>query len=564
MAAALAASDAGPGTRETANISRHLPRVAGEQPANLALRVPSGRGPGGVIRTLDLSFAELDAEADAWAWRLEAAGIRRSSRVLLMVRPGLPLIALCFALFKTGAVPVVIDPGMGLRGFLRSVRRTGPEFLVGIRPAVVLARLFRRSFAGLAGMVRVGGGERISDLDTNRPAPFAPAPTRADETAAVLFTSGSTGPAKGVVYTHGMFEAQVRMIREAYRIEPGEVDLPMLPVFALFNPALGMTTVVPEINPSRPATVRPENILGAIRQFGVTNSFGSPTLWRKIAAAARVRGERFEGVRRILMAGAPVPPGLMAVMREVFPKAELHSPYGATEVLPVSTIEAAEVLGETAAATLAGRGTCVGRPLEGVRVRIVAASRDPLPSWNEARVLPAGEVGEVVVHGPSVTRSYDRLPEATARAKIMDGEEVWHRMGDLGRLDENGRLWFCGRLVEAVEAEGAVFHTDCCEAVFNPHPAVARTALIGWSDAAGRLHPVLAVEPERGHHPRWRTGRLGLAGELRALGRQQPQTEPIRRFFFVRSFPVDVRHNAKIHRLALARRLAGKTPLEVS
>jgi olefin beta-lactone synthetase len=546
----------------TINVARFLPRAAKANPTGLALRIPKGRLPSGEIRYLDLTFAELNAEADGWARRLAAAGVTRGMRVLLMARPGLPLIALCFALFKLGAPPVVIDPGMGLKGFLACVRRSRPEALAGIPLAMALSRVFRGAFASVRIRVKVGADERLGGTGAS---PVETAGTASGDLAAILFTSGSTGAAKGVCYEHGMFEAQVEAIRAAYAIEPGEVDLPMLPIFALFNPALGMTTVVPEINPSRPGTVDPAKIVQAIQQCGVTNSFGSPTLWRKISKHCLERGIALPTLKRVLMAGAPVPPGLMGAMRQILTQGLPHSPYGATEALPVSSISAAEVLDEgLAEAASRGAGTCVGRPLPGVRVRVVRRSSEAIRSIEEAEEVAAGEIGEIIVSGPSVTKRYDQLPEATERAKIADGAGHWHRMGDLGYFDAAGRLWFCGRYAEQVSTAAGPIPTELCEGVFINHPAVARVALIGWADSHGNIHPALAVEPELGRWPRGRRAREALAVELRQLGRELDPARRVQRFFFVRRFPVDVRHNAKIHRLTLARRLASSQPVTVA
>ncbi|RME69245.1 MAG: peptide synthase [Verrucomicrobia bacterium] len=534
--------------------------MAARQPDVLALRVPCGDD-GDRIAYLDLTFRELDRETDAWAHHLTARGIHRGTRVLLLVKPGLPLIALCFALFKIGAVPVVIDPGMGLRGFLRCVRRTRPEALVAIPAGIWVARLFRPTFAATTIRITVDPQRRLAAPGQAVP-PFEMAPTRADELAAILFTSGSTGAAKGVCYEHGMFEAQVEAIRDTYGIQPGEIDLPMLPIFALFNPALGMTTVVPEINPSRPATVDPARIVKAIRQCGVTNSFGSPVLWRKIGDYCRENGIRLPSLRRILMAGAPVPPGLMRDYREILPEnGHVHSPYGATEALPVSTISDEEVLEFAAPLTLVGRGTCVGRPIPSVDVRIIRITDAPIWEWRDSLALPPGEIGEIVVRGPAVTRAYDKLPAANEAAKIVERSgRVWHRMGDTGYLDEDGRLWFCGRKAERVVTRDGVLYTDQCEPVFNQHPHVARTALIGLG-IPGQQVPAIVVEPRPEHWPRTPLDRAELAESLRDLGRACPTTRDIQFFFFRKQFPVDVRHNAKIHRLRLATIYAKKRPI---
>lgn len=550
-------------TDATVNVARFLPTMAARQPDHLALRIPRGRRPDGAIRYLDLTFAQLDRETDAWAHRLAAAGIARGTRVLLLVRPGLSLIGICFALFKIGAVPVVIDPGMGLRAFLRCVRHTRPAALVAIPQGIWIARLFRRTFSCAPIRVRVRAHEPLTlGPGAAIPRPFPVAPTRADELAAVLFTSGSTGPAKGVCYEHGMFEEQVRLVRDAYGIEPGEIDLPMLPVFALFDPALGMTAVIPEMDPSRPATVDAAGIAQAIRQCGVTNSFGSPVLWRKIVDHCIRTETTLPSIRRILSAGAPVPPSLMADFRAVAPHGTMHSPYGATETLPVSTISDREVLEFAAPLTLRGHGTCVGRPVPGVEVRIVALRDEPIDSIAEADPLPPGQIGEIIVRSGPTTLAYDQLPEATRGAKIADTPRAWHRMGDAGYLDDDGRLWFCGRKAERVETPTGVLFTDRCEPIFNQHPAVRRTALIGLGER-GRQVPALVVEPRPGHWPDSAEKRVSLVRALRALGAEVETTRGITRFFFRRRFPVDVRHNAKIHRLTLARTFAGKPPIEV-
>lgn len=532
------------------NVVHFLAQQAVQHPEASAVRAPLSRSPDGAIRYVERSFRELDAEVSATAHYFAACGIGRGSRVLLMVRPGLDLIRIVFALFRIGAAPIVIDPGMGLGRFLRCVRHSRPEAVIGIPTAIWASRLFWASFRGVTVKVVVDGRfeSRIRAFESKGDFPVVD--SAGDELAAILFTSGSTGPAKGVCYAHGMFAAQVESIRAHYEIEPGEVDLPMLPVFALFNPALGMCTVVPEMNPSRPATVNPENIVRAIQQNAVTNSFGSPALWTRIARYCAVSGITLPTIRRILMAGAPVSPDLLRQMTAIIPNGEVHTPYGATEALPVSSICARDVLGETAERTARGAGTCVGTPLPEVHVRIVQPVDGIIETLDDCVELPGGSIGEIIVQGPSVTRGYDRRPDADAASKIMEGKRFWHRMGDLGWLDESGRVWFCGRRVEQVITEQGPLYTDCCEAIFNRHSQVFRSALIDVG--AGR--PAIVVEPERGEYPRRRVEREAFVKSLRALAQSYEVTRQIDTFFFDKSFPVDVRHNAKIHRLTLAKK----------
>jgi acyl-CoA synthetase (AMP-forming)/AMP-acid ligase II len=537
------------------NVAAYLAQQADSQPEGVAVIAPLKGAPTAEIRFEQRTFAELNAESDAVCHYFTRQGMRRGDRVLLMVKPGLDLIRIVFALFKMGAVPVTIDPGMGLRGFLRCVQQSQPRYLVGIPLALIIARMFSSKFRSLQGRIRIDRkfGRTIQQAAVNGK-PFATANVERDELAAILFTSGSTGPAKGVCYAHGMFAEQVQLIRETYGIAPGEVDLPMLPVFALFNPALGMTTVVPQMNPSRPAQVDPRRIVQAIRQFGVTNSFGSPTLWTKIARHCQREGITLPGIRRILVAGAPVPPALMRMLRTVCPNGQFHTPYGATEALPVSSISAETVLTETASAQERGEGTCVGHPLKGMRVRIVEASDAVISSLEQAQAVETGTIGEIIVNGPVVTRSYDNLPEATAAAKIADGDSFWHRMGDVGYLDEQGRLWFCGRKVERVHSAQGILYTEPCEAIFNQHPRVFRSALIGIGP--NRTIPAMVIEPEKGDWPRGKRLRKAFIAELKALAGKHSHTAAIRHYFFCRHFPVDVRHNAKIHRRTLAQQYA--------
>jgi acyl-CoA synthetase (AMP-forming)/AMP-acid ligase II len=330
------------------------------------------------------------------------------------------------------------------------------------------------------------------------------------------------------------------------------VDLPMLPVFALFNPALGMCTVVPEMNPSRPATVDPQRIVRAIQQNSVTNSFGSPALWTKIARYCEAHSITLPSVRRILMAGAPVPPALMQQMQAIIPNGEVHTPYGATEALPVSSIASAEVLAETAARTASGAGTCVGRPLPGMDVRIIEPLDEAIATVEQCAPLPLGAIGEIIVRGASVTRGYDKRPDADATSKIADGESHWHRMGDLGWIGESGRLWFCGRKIEHVSTAAGPLYTDCCEAIFNAHPKVFRSALID----IGGGHPAIVVEPEVGAYPNSAAAKALFIESLEEIAQLHAMTRMINQFYFKKSFPVDVRHNAKIHRLSLARQFA--------
>lgn len=528
------------------NIASLLRTHAHERPEQRAVVYPWTRDDRGHIAWTHLSFRALDQLSDEYARGLMVRGLRKGDRVSLLVTPCLELIPLVFAIFKVGALPVLIDPGMGRKRFLSCLARMEPKALVGVAKAQAVRTLFPGAFSSVRLNVTVGrhtgwwGGVTLEELRVRDDRPLEPVSTAADDEAAILFTSGSTGPAKGVVYTHGIFRAQTDFIQRMYGIEAGEIDLACFPLFGLFSVGLGMTVVVPELDPAKPAQADPAKLVDAIVEQGCTQAFGSPAIWKNVAAYCEPRGLRLPTLRRILMAGAPVPARLHRSFRSILaPGAEVHTPYGATESLPVATLGSNEVLSETAEKSASGAGTCVGHPAPEMLIRIIRITDAPIARWEEVEELPTGEIGEICVRGPVVTPRYEDEPEATAAAKIAEGEHTVHRMGDVGYLDAAGRLWFCGRKRHRVELAGQTLFSVPVEAIFDAHPDVFRSALV-------RTHgePGIAVQLEKQCQRRPDV----IAQELFALGAEHAHTKDIHRIYFNADFPVDVRHNAKIHR----------------
>ena len=521
---------------------------------------PAGRDRYGRVTYAHLTFAQLERESDRLAGGLDNAGITRGTRTILMVKPGLEFFLLTFALFKVGAVPVVVDPGMGLQRMLSCLQESRAEAFVGISKAHVLRLLYPRFFRTVRTWVTVGrrwfwGGPTLLELMRRPWEAYPAADTTADETAAILFTTGSTGPAKGVVYTHGIFDAQIRHIQAHFQITPDEIDLPTFPLFALFDPALGMTAVIPDMDPTRPAMVNPVRIIEAIENHGVTNMFASPALLNRVGRYGARRGLRLPSLKRVVSAGAPVlPDNIERYAGMLCGEAEIHTPYGATEAVPIISIGSDEILGETRQLSEKGFGTCVGRPLEGLSVRIIRISDEPIAEWSEDLAVPQGDIGEIAVKGDLVTRHYYERPEADALAKITDGEGFWHRMGDLGWMDTKSRIWFCGRKSHRVITPDETLFTIPCEAIFNRHPAVFRSALVG----AGQRHhqtPVICIELEK-NTPK--SGQEELRRQLLEIARENPLTRNIETILFHPGFPVDIRHNSKIFREQLAQWAEGQ------
>lgn len=531
------------------NVADAMSVMARQSPDRTAVVFPSGQ------TEARLSFAELDGLSESFAAGFQQAGLRRGDRTLVFVPPGPDLMAVIFGLLKMGAVPVLLDPGLPRKDMLACIRECEPVGFVGIPPAQAVRRLFPRAFRTLRVSVTacrsaLWPGQTLARMRMLR-AERAPQAYSAGDVAAIAFTSGSTGIPKGVVYSHGNFRAQVDIMRDVMGIVPGDVHLACLPIFGLFNPALGVTTVVPQMDPRHPSAVNPARLVADIEAHGVTFSLGSPTIWRRVADHCAVNRVKLRHMKKVFLFGAPVMPDLVSKMKDCLADGEVFTPYGATEALPLTLISGDEILRQTADSTAKGKGVCVGRAIGGADIRVIDIREKPIAEWDGALEVAPGQVGEVTVRGAVVTREYLNRPEQTAAAKIRDGEHLWHRMGDLGYLDEKQRLWFCGRKSHRVETAQGLMLPIPCETLFNRHPRVARSALVGIGPP-WKQRPVLVVEPKPGLRPRSAAEESAFIDELLELGHGDDRARQIATVLFHDAFPMDVRHNAKIQREKLA------------
>ena len=540
-----------------ANVAAFLADLAQSQPDALAVAVSDGRNPDESARYAELTALELHRRSDRIAHALVGVGIDAGVRTVLMVEPSLDLFALTFAMLKVGAIPVMVDPGMGVKHLGECLRDAEPAAFIGVPKAQAARVVFRWAKQTVKIKVTVGrrffwGGHTLNKLEASAtPDPFPILEPDPEQTAAILFTSGSTGVPKGVVTPFRVFAAQVKVLTEVYGIQPGERDLATFPLFALFGPALGMASVVPDMDASRPAEADPGLLFEAFRDYACSNLFASPALIDKLGRYCVDQGLELQSLRRAISAGAPASNAALERFQQCLPDGvEVLNSYGATEALPVSFLGSRTILRETRQLTDQGGGVCVGRPTPGVDVRIVAIHDQPIDTWTEDLALPQGEIGEIVVRGAVVTPSYYERPQETKLAKIRTGHgDVWHRMGDVGYFDDQGRLWMCGRKGHRVEAETGTMYTIPCEAVFNTHPAVRRSALVGVK-SEGKTHAVPVLCVERVERATIENGRL--TEELLEIGRSHEHTRAIDTVLYHPSFPVDVRHNAKIFREKLA------------
>lgn len=548
------------------NIAARLRQMAARFPAELAMARPLGRYQPGVQREYaTMTFADLELQTSSIAAGLQQMGVQPGKRIVMLVRFGVDFISLVFALLKAGAVVVLIDPGMGRGNLVRCLEATNPDGFVAIPAAQMIRMALRHRFPNARLNVTVGPRmgflpkPTLQQLAGTPSALYEPPPITLDSPAAIIFTTGSTGPPKGVLYTHRTFNSQVDQLREHYAIVPGGKDLSGFPLFGLFNAVMGTTTIIPDMDPTRPADVDPPRLLDAIDQWQINQAFGSPALWTTVGRFTQQTGRRVPSLKRIFSAGAPVAPEVLERMRRAMPEDGcMYTPYGATEALPVASIESREILEETAALCRQGAGTCVGRNFSGIQWRVIAIEDGPLASLDQTRPLAPGQIGELMVQGDVVTREYVTRTDQNALHKVYDGAAVWHRMGDVGYLDEQGRFWCCGRKSQRVRSGGRELYTEPCEAIFNNHPHVHRSALVGVG-AVGEQTPVLIAEPWPEHRPADSMNAEQLIAQLRGLGRGHEATRQIDRILiYPKRLPTDIRHNSKIFREQLAPWAAGQ------
>ncbi len=527
------------------------------QGSSIATKTLAGTGLQEPLSSSRVDYEQFFTRVRQYERGLVELGMREGDRIVMLVPPGIEFLALSYAVMGRGAVPVFLDPGMGRANLFKCIEDLAPQGFIGA-PKAHLLRLLKRSifrtlrFAVSVSEFALPGSQSVAFLQRFSPQPLPPVRRQGDQPGLIAFTSGATGTPKGVVFTNQMLEAQCRIFFEDLSFVPGERDLPLLPVFALFNLAMGVGSVIAPLNPSRPLDLDPELITRVIHEFKVSSSFGSPTLWQKISEYCVTHQRSLDSLQRLFMAGAPVSPKVLGLVQRCAPRAMVATPYGATEALPVTMIKASdilrdgEILAEAHVSAKSGEsGTPVGKPVSGVEIKIIRITDDSIPDMSQVEELAPGEIGEVIVRGANVSLVYLHRPDANALGKIPDGDTSWHRMGDTGYVDKLGRLFFCGRKAHRVRTAERTFFSDPVERVFNEHKKVRRSALISIANGA---EPAVAIEPWPEHFPRSPAETEQFIQELRSLAGVSELTNRLERFYFHPSFPVDARHNAKIFR----------------
>ncbi len=510
----------------------------------------------GAAGPVGISFAELAADADAAAAGLAGIGVQPGARVALLVPPGIDLVRALNGCWLAGATVVIVDAGLGPKGMSHALRSAGADFLIGVDRAVVAARTLGwpgtrilvdgpdTGARGRAAAVAGGVEHRLAEViaaGRDQPMPNPPGP---QDLAAVVFTSGATGPAKGVRYRHHQISAQRDALVRLYGITAADRLVAAFAPFALYGPAMGIPSVVPAMDVTAPATLTAAALADAVDSVDASLVFASPAALVNVLATADVSPDRFEGVRLLLSAGAPVPGELLASMLELMPNAEAHTPYGMTECLPVADISL-----EGIRRAGPGPGVCVGPPVPETEVAIHplgAVALDP----DLGLTTEAGVVGEIVVRANHMKDGYDKLWITEAASSSHRG---WHRTGDVGQLDDEGRLWVGGRLGHVITtADGPVVPVPI-ERRVEALDAVSMAAAVGVGPP-GTQQVVVVVATTTAPLPFGGLASADLTNQVRRelAAATDPLLPAPAAVLEVRRLPVDIRHNSKIDRTRVA------------
>ena len=491
-----------------------------------------------------ISFAEFESQVANFSLALQRSGVRSGDRAAILIPPSSELIAVVYACWRIGAVTVIADRGLGIKGLGRAVRSARVRHVIGISSALVAAKTLR--WAPGASMIKVDSLRHVAELakisDVTGPEPTS------DELAAVLFTSGATGPAKGVRYTHGQLGAQRDILEKVYGITANDRFVAAFAPFALFGPALGIATGLADMDVTSPATLTARALDDSCRMIDATMVFASPAALANVVKTARSEKGSLASlakVRLVLSAGAPVPIETLREMRSLCPEAEFHTPYGMTEILPVADLSLTrrEAIGT-------GRGVCVGQAVDGCEVLVVS-----MTDHGDLGSLSIGTTGEIVVRAPWMSLGYDRLWLTQSLARPDIAGRIWHRTGDVGHLDEHGNIWVEGRIAHVIHTVSGLVTPVPIEVACEEIPGIARAAAVGIGDQ-GVQQVVVVVEtptPTDGPAP------LAMAAQVR---RALPLVDVVA-VWTTKKLPVDIRHNSKIDRTALSatmrKKLSGKS-----
>lgn len=548
---------------EIFNLAETVREVAAKYPERIAVIEPDGFAADGKRKYKHFTYAQLTKDAESLAPGLRELGINEGTRIVCMTPPSYEACVVGLALQRVGAFTLWIDPSVGYLNVAERLSRIKPEAFVGI-PAAFFGRTvfgwgtrFSKKSIVINGFFP--GAKTLASLYRNAPEKPEKPNVSPDAPCTVLYTTGSTGPAKPALYLHRNYVNVYRISHKSWRFDPGNnppVDMAVFPAFFFIAISAGGTMVVPPIKfpGETPAKAKPKALLEVINDCGVQSCFASPVLLENMARYAVENGIKTPTLTRVIGGGAPIFASVKRALLEMMGKdGQVFANYGATEALPSTEMGAQEALEETFPLTDKGAGICVGRPFEGVKVRIVRIVDGIINSIEETERLAVGEIGEIIVRSKHISPMYYLDDESTRKNKVSDTNGQWHRLGDSGYIDDKGRVWTCGRVGQRVKSKDGDVFPLLAEPIFDSHPQVHRSGLVGIA-MNGSIEPVICVQLKPGHSGTQKD----IRKQLLELATQYSATSIVKHVLFTEKLPVDPRHNSKIERPALAKWAAKK------
>jgi acyl-CoA synthetase (AMP-forming)/AMP-acid ligase II len=499
------------------------------------------------------TFAMLERRVGQAAALLWQAGLRPGDTALVLQPMSSDLYVALIALFRSGLTAMFVDPSAGVVQVERCCALARPQAFIG-SPRAHLLRLLAPSLGRIPRRFVIGARILPGPISWSRADSLAPreeiAACDPDAPALLTFTSGSTGQSRAMTRSHRLLLAQYEALRRNLvthlDIETGSgcVSMTALPVFVLADLASGATSLLPPGNLRRPGQIDPAPVVADILRYQPRRAGASPAFWERIAAWCAREDVTLPSLEAIYTGGAPVFPRLLDALRVCAPQAEVVAVYGSTEVEPIAHIARSDFLPGDGVAMRTGAGLLAGPPIADIELRILPDRwGTPLGPYTHAAFeemcLPTGQPGEIVVSGAHVGTGYVG-GVGDAETKIDVGGVVWHRTGDAGYLDAQGRVWLLGRCAARISDAHGVLYPFSVEAAASAHPAVQRSAMVSW-----RGQRLLLVEPA---YPLY-------DGELDVL-KQSLAWAHLDAIRVIARLPVDRRHNAKINYPALYRLLA--------
>ena len=532
------------------SISEKMTQNAIDDSNGVAMMHPCGKDSAARIIFAIQTFKMLNEESDLIANQLEEAGVVKGMRTLVFMAPGPDQVALFYALFKVGAVPVIISPGLSRSEFLQCIKDASAEVFIG-SPKGHLYRLLHAScFNSVTTVVTMGRfrlwkGHIVSPV-AQEARPYTVHPSDPDETALIFYTQGITGRPKGVVHTVASLASTLSLLAGLVDFKKGDTAICLHPFYSLLFPAIGITSVTPPMDLNFPLEADMEKLVGLMLKTGATHVMASPAFFSMLGGHLAEMGLSLPAIRKIICFGAQVIPEYMIDFMATIPEdAQVTLCYGSTEAFPISTLDFREMVSETRSLSEKGYGICVGKPIAECQTGLIPIRDEVFAHFEYDFFLPDGEVGELAVEGRHVSRRYFENPNGEANTKMKGpNHTLWHRTGDLAWRDKKGRLWLCGRKSSMVKTAQGPLYALSCETIFNTHPEVQRSALVGLGDAEEKA-PVIIIEPRQ---KSGKKRKAALFEELFDFAKSNGVTSTIDTILFHDALPVDGYHLTEIMR----------------